>query len=145
VTCERGNEVSTERPEHCGRCRFWDPEDEREGTCRRHAPRPAGVVIKVSGRKEFSYQEFPVWPLTLAHEWCGEFRPVSRPDDDTPVETLGLSARSRKLLFRTGVANLGQLTGFYADELLEFPNFGRLSLNEIRDKLAQRGLKLRGE
>jgi DNA-directed RNA polymerase subunit alpha len=32
-----------------------------------------------------------------------------------------------------------------ADELLEAKNFGMTSLNEVRDKLASMGLKLRGD
>jgi DNA-directed RNA polymerase subunit alpha len=32
-----------------------------------------------------------------------------------------------------------------ADELLELRNFGMTSLNEVRQKLAEHGLRLRGE
>jgi len=41
--------------------------------------------------------------------------------------------------------SLGELVQRTADELLESKNFGMTSLNEVREKLAQYGLTLRGD
>jgi DNA-directed RNA polymerase subunit alpha len=46
---------------------------------------------------------------------------------------------------RLGIATLGELVQRTADELLEAKNFGMTSLTEVRDKLVQYGLKLRGD
>lgn len=62
-----------------------------------------------------------------------------------PVSDLNLSVRARKCMARLGINTLGDLIRYSADELLECKNFGVTSLNEVRDKLAAFGLKLRGE
>lgn len=62
-----------------------------------------------------------------------------------PVSDLNLSVRARKCMNRLGLNSLGDLVQRTADELLESKNFGMTSLNEVREKLAQYGLTLRGD
>jgi DNA-directed RNA polymerase subunit alpha len=62
-----------------------------------------------------------------------------------PVTDLNLSVRARKCMNRLGINTLGDLIQRTADELLESKNFGMTSLNEVREKLAQFGLTLRGD
>ncbi len=62
-----------------------------------------------------------------------------------PVADLNLSVRARKCMNRLGINTLGELIQRTADELLESKNFGMTSLNEVRDKLRQCGLSLRGD
>jgi DNA-directed RNA polymerase, alpha subunit/40 kD subunit len=62
-----------------------------------------------------------------------------------PVTDLNLSVRSRKCMTRLGIATIGELIARTPDELLAAKNFGVTSLNEIRDKLAEMGLKLRND
>jgi DNA-directed RNA polymerase subunit alpha len=62
-----------------------------------------------------------------------------------PVSELNLSVRARKCMNRLGINSLGDLVQRSADELLEAKNFGMTSLNEVREKLAQYGLTLRGD
>ena len=62
-----------------------------------------------------------------------------------PVSDLNLSVRARKCMNRLGINTLGDLIQRTADELLESKNFGMTSLNEVREKLAQFGLTLRGD
>jgi DNA-directed RNA polymerase subunit alpha len=62
-----------------------------------------------------------------------------------PVSDLNLSVRARKCMNRLGINSLGDLVQRTADELLESKNFGMTSLNEVREKLAQYGLTLRGD
>lgn len=62
-----------------------------------------------------------------------------------PMSDLNLSVRARKCMVRLGLSTIGELVRKTGDELLECKNFGVTSLNEIRDKLAQQGLKLRGD
>jgi DNA-directed RNA polymerase subunit alpha len=61
------------------------------------------------------------------------------------VSEMNLSVRARKCMNRLGITTLGELTQRTADELLESKNFGQTSLAEVRDKLAQYGLSLRGD
>jgi DNA-directed RNA polymerase subunit alpha len=62
-----------------------------------------------------------------------------------PVAELNLSVRARKCMNRLGISTLGELIQRTADELLESKNFGMTSLNEVREKLRQYGLTLRGD
>lgn len=61
------------------------------------------------------------------------------------VEDIGLSVRAKKCMVRLGVSTVGDLVRRTGDDLLECKNFGVTSLNEVREKLAGYGLKLRGE
>ncbi len=63
----------------------------------------------------------------------------------TPVVDLNLSVRSRKCMTRLGITTIGELIQRTPDELLSAKNFGVTSLNEIRQKLAEHGLRLRND
>ena len=62
-----------------------------------------------------------------------------------PVSDLNLSVRARKCMMRLNINTLAQLTQRTADELLSSRNFGVTSLNEIRAKLTEFGIKLRND
>jgi DNA-directed RNA polymerase subunit alpha len=62
-----------------------------------------------------------------------------------PVSDLNLSVRARKCMNRLAITSIGDLIIRTADELLEAKNFGMTSLNEVREKLRQMGLNLRGD
>ncbi len=62
-----------------------------------------------------------------------------------PVSDLNLSVRARKCMNRLSINTVGELVQRTADELLESKNFGVTSLAEVREKLAQLGLTLRGD
>ena len=62
-----------------------------------------------------------------------------------PVSELNLSVRARKCMNRLAISSIGELIHRSADELLEAKNFGMTSLNEVREKLRQMGLNLRGD
>jgi DNA-directed RNA polymerase subunit alpha len=62
-----------------------------------------------------------------------------------PVSELNLSVRARKCMNKLGIMTLGELIQRTQDELLEIKNFGQTSLLEVREKLQQYGLKLRGD
>ena len=62
-----------------------------------------------------------------------------------PVADLNLSVRARKCMNRLNITTLGELCQRTSDELLEAKNFGITSLNEVKEKLTQYGLKLRGD
>lgn len=62
-----------------------------------------------------------------------------------PVSDLNLSVRARKCMNRLGINSMGDLVNRTADELLESKNFGMTSLTEVREKLRQYNLTLRGD
>lgn len=62
-----------------------------------------------------------------------------------PIGDLNLSVRSRKCMNRLAIQTIGQLVGRTPDELLASRNFGVTSLNEIRQKLTEMGIKLRND
>lgn len=64
---------------------------------------------------------------------------------DRPIAELNLSVRARKCMVRLGLSTIGELLRRTGDDLLECKNFGVTSLNEVREKLAIQGLKLRGD
>ena len=63
----------------------------------------------------------------------------------TPIDELNLSVRARRCVTTLNLATAGELAEKTATELLECKNFGATSLKEIREKLANLGLKLKGE
>ena len=59
-----------------------------------------------------------------------------------PVSDFELSVRSRNCLAKMNVKSLGDLVRRTEPELLAFKNFGETSLNEIKNLLASKGLRL---
>ena len=79
-------------------------------------------------------------PLDLSHLSQEEQILLER-----PISDLNLSVRARKCMTRLGMTTIGELMRRSQDDLLECKNFGVTSLNEIREKLSEFNLKLRGE
>jgi len=67
----------------------------------------------------------------------------SSPDLELPIEELDLSERPRNCLKRARVDTIGQLVQKTEDDLLAITNFGSKSLEEVLQKLDERGLSLR--
>jgi DNA-directed RNA polymerase subunit alpha len=65
------------------------------------------------------------------------------PDLDLPIEELDLSERPRNCLKRARIDSIGQLVQKSEDDLLAITNFGAKSLEEVIQKLDERGLSLR--
>jgi DNA-directed RNA polymerase subunit alpha len=61
---------------------------------------------------------------------------------DTKVEDLELSVRSSNCLKNANIHTLGELTKKTEDDITKTRNFGKKSLEEIKEKLAERGLSL---
>ncbi len=73
----------------------------------------------------------------------GEAGPVIRNDNlNRSVEELELSVRSYNCLKNANIQTIGELVQKTEAEMLKTKNFGRKSLNEIKEILAQMGLSL---
>ena len=59
-----------------------------------------------------------------------------------PVTDFELSVRARNCLNKMNIRNLGDLVTKTEEELLAYKNFGETSLQEIKQMLAQKGLRL---
>jgi DNA-directed RNA polymerase subunit alpha len=62
-----------------------------------------------------------------------------------PILELQLSIRARRTVETLGCLTVGDITKHSAEELLGMPNFGQTSLQELRSKLTELGLKLKGD
>ena len=71
--------------------------------------------------------------------------PGGSPDLDLRIEELDLSERPRNCLKRAQINTIGELVQRTPDELLAITNFGQKSLDEVAQRLDERGLSLRGK
>jgi len=67
------------------------------------------------------------------------------PDLDLAIEELDLSERPRNCLKRAQINTVGELVSKTEDDLLAITNFGQKSLDEVLQKLDERGLSLRNK
>jgi len=67
------------------------------------------------------------------------------PMDDILIEELELGVRSYNCLKRAGIQTVGDLISKTEGELNAIPNFGKKSIDEVVETLAQRGLGLRDD
>ncbi|MBL8724168.1 MAG: tetratricopeptide repeat protein [Planctomycetes bacterium] len=70
--------------------------------------------------------------------------PESPDPSKRPISELDLSVRSRRIVDLLKIRTIGDLANKTEAELLACPNFGQTSLNEIKTKLDEFGLSLRG-
>jgi len=79
---------------------------------------------------------------------AGEEQPVTAAESlaasyDMPIEALNLNVRAYNCLKRAGISTVGQVLAKLVgneNELLEIRNFGRKSLEELKEKLTEKGL-----
>jgi DNA-directed RNA polymerase subunit alpha len=65
--------------------------------------------------------------------------------ENFPIEELELGVRSYNCLKRVGIETIGDLVSKTETELGTIPNFGKKSIEEVKETLAAHGLTLRGE
>jgi DNA-directed RNA polymerase subunit alpha len=65
--------------------------------------------------------------------------------ENFPIEELELGVRSYNCLKRVGIETIGDLVSKTEGELAAIPNFGKKSIEEVKETLATHGLKLRGD
>jgi DNA-directed RNA polymerase subunit alpha len=65
--------------------------------------------------------------------------------ENFPIEELELGVRSYNCLKRVGIETIGDLVSKTEGELAAIPNFGKKSIEEVRETLAAHGLTLRDE
>ena len=94
------------------------------------------LVAIFLGESEESWPEAPVAPAAAQGR---------QPEDDMLIDDLDLGVRSLNCLKREGIETVGDLLARSEQELMCIPNFGRKSLDEVRERLDENKLKLRGE
>jgi DNA-directed RNA polymerase subunit alpha len=97
-----------------------------------------GMTVEELAGRDFGVPEAP------------QLSPEETPDPNSPdparrpVTELDLSVRSRRIVDLLKIRTIGDLANKTEAELLACPNFGQTSLNEIKTKLDELGLSLRG-
>src|SRR4051794_4627925 len=71
--------------------------------------------------------------------------PLANGMENFPIEELELGVRSYNCLKRVGIETIGDLVIKTENELAAIPNFGKKSIEEVKETLQQHGLKLRGD
>jgi DNA-directed RNA polymerase subunit alpha len=71
--------------------------------------------------------------------------PLAHGMENFPIEELELGVRSYNCLKRVGIETIGDLVTKSEGELAAIPNFGKKSIEEVKETLATHGLTLRGD
>jgi DNA-directed RNA polymerase subunit alpha len=76
---------------------------------------------------------------------AGADAPAAHGMENFPIEELELGVRSYNCLKRVGIETIGDLVAKSEDELAAIPNFGKKSIEEVKETLQTHGLGLRGD
>src|ERR1051325_5793782 len=76
---------------------------------------------------------------------AGQEIPLAHGMENFPIEELELGVRSYNCLKRVGIETIGDLVTKSENELAAIPNFGKKSIEEVKETLASHGLTLRGD
>jgi DNA-directed RNA polymerase subunit alpha len=82
---------------------------------------------------------------TTIPEGAGPEAALAHGMENFPIEELELGVRSYNCLKRVGIETIGDLVTKTEHELASIPNFGKKSIEEVKETLAQHGLRLRGD
>ena len=85
----------------------------------------------------------PSWPATSGCPATACGAPGAGGMDEILIEELELGVRSYNCLKRAGIQTVGDLVQKSDSELAAIPNFGRKSIEEVKETLDARGLALR--
>ena len=102
--------------------------------------------IKVDKKKLEDYERMLAnaqTQLERAYERLKEQRPS--PYLEKSIDDIEWTVRTLNCLNSDNIKTVDQLVKLTDNQLLRIPNFGRKSLKEVRDELAQLNLKLEGE
>jgi len=80
-----------------------------------------------------------------AGDGAGPEIPLAHGMENFPIEELELGVRSYNCLKRVGIETIGDLVTKSENELGAIPNFGKKSIEEVKETLASHGLTLRGD
>jgi len=80
-----------------------------------------------------------------ALEAGGADAPAAHGMENFPIEELELGVRSYNCLKRVGIETIGDLVSKSENELAAIPNFGKKSIEEVKETLQTHGLNLRGD
>ncbi|PLX17721.1 MAG: hypothetical protein C0601_06735 [Candidatus Muiribacterium halophilum] len=108
---------------------------------RERKPDPEPVAEEVVEEKD----DTPAQPQAVEEETIPRRNIENLPVEEIEVMDLDLSQRAKNCIKNFQYRKLVDFTRVSADELMRLKNFGQKTLNEIREKLAEHSLTLRGE
>src|SRR5213078_4533918 len=83
--------------------------------------------------------------LDVATDGAPAEMPLAHGMENFPIEELELGVRSYNCLKRVGIETIGDLVVKTEAELAAIPNFGKKSVEEVKETLSAHGLTLRGD
>ena len=83
--------------------------------------------------------------VAAAGDGAGPEIPLAHGMENFPIEELELGVRSYNCLKRVGIETIGDLVSKTETELAAIPNFGKKSVEEVKETLSAHGLVLRGD
>ncbi len=89
--------------------------------------------------------EFRAGSDGVAGDGAGPETALANGMENFPIEELELGVRSYNCLKRVGIETIGDLVMKSENELAAIPNFGKKSIEEVKETLQQHGLNLRGD
>ncbi|MEK6839820.1 MAG: sigma-70 family RNA polymerase sigma factor [Nanoarchaeota archaeon] len=110
-----------------------------------------GDVVQYSGRELCSYRNFAEGTLSELNNLLGRYglRLKGTPEKDEsdplkiPLDHFQLGIRARRLLMNLNALTLDDVTRFSEQDLMNQPNFGQTSLNEVKVLLEKHNLRLK--
>ena len=125
----------------------------RQARPRRHDRRLARAADAIGQAAEILIRQLAIFTDLERIEGFGEAAAEAAAEapvtahgmENFPIEELELGVRSYNCLKRVGIETIGDLTSKSENELVAIPNFGRKSIEEVRETLAAHGLTLKGE
>jgi DNA-directed RNA polymerase subunit alpha len=85
--------------------------------------------------------EFPM--IRLVGMPSGDGQSPASPAPDARIEELDFSVRTYNCLKKANILTIGELATYSDNDLMNIRNFGKKSLNEVKEKLGQMGLALK--
>lgn len=102
----------------------------------------AAKIMKDSISVFISFEEKDESPAAAAAPASGDHSTRVKDLLNQPVDIIELSVRASNCLKAAKIKTIGDLVGKKEEELLNFKNFGKKSLDEIRDRLKELDLEL---
>src|SRR2546430_1942269 len=112
-----------------------------------HVAKRGGGTVKASDIEAPAELEILNQDLEIAHlSEKGKLEmPLAHGMENFPIEELELGVRSSNCLKRVGIETIGDLVVKTEAELAAIPNFGKKSVEEVKETLSAHGLTLRGD
>ena len=134
----------------CEDCKWWKRGQrfengtiDKNGSCHRHAPKPARITLRQAIKEDYDGWPITRWPETAEYQYCGEFTDKNKPDEsllNQSISGLQFSDRLNNALWRNNIRTIQQLIDLGRKNTKGIKMIGSTSIREISRKLADIGI-----